>query len=63
MKTKSQGAKNVLSVMERLLAKQIDFQDLSGCRVIVEKSRFRVRRGLRRSRAPEWRCNLFELAC
>lgn len=44
LRMKNQAVKNVLSLMERFLAKQVDLEDLSGCTVIVEDHRFRVRR-------------------
>lgn len=47
MRIKNQGARNVLSVMQRFFERQSDLEELSGCTVIVEEHRIRVRRGLR----------------
>ena len=47
IKIRNQSAVNVLSVMRRFIDKQPALEDLSGCTVIVEEHRVRIRRGLR----------------
>ena len=49
VRIKNQGVTSILSVMERFLAGKTDFDELSGCTMIVEEHRFRVRRGLRQA--------------
>lgn len=44
LRLKYQAVSNVISAMARFLTKQVDIEDLSGCTVIVEDHRFRVRR-------------------
>jgi hypothetical protein len=47
MRIRNQGAGNVLLVIQRFLEGQDDLEDLSGCTVIVEEHRIRIRRGQR----------------
>jgi predicted nuclease of predicted toxin-antitoxin system len=47
IRIRSQGVRNVLSVIRRFLARQTNLEELSGCTVIVEEHRIRIRRGQR----------------
>jgi predicted nuclease of predicted toxin-antitoxin system len=47
VRIRNQGSRNVLSVIRRFLARQANLEELSGCTVIVEEHRIRIRRGQR----------------